>query len=34
MGKEVVKELPDLKVGEGANVWATGKTITALDEVK
>jgi Cu/Ag efflux protein CusF len=34
LNKEVVKKLSDLKVGEAVNVWVTGQTITALDEVK
>jgi Cu/Ag efflux protein CusF len=34
MGKEVVKELPDLKVGEAVNVWVIGRTITTLNKIE
>ncbi len=33
LGKETVKDLPDLRVGQSVNVWIEGKLITALEKV-
>ncbi len=33
LGKEALKKLPEFKVGDAVNVWVTGNTVTALEEV-
>ncbi len=33
LGKEMAKDLPDLRVGQSVNVWISGKSITTLERV-
>jgi Cu/Ag efflux protein CusF len=33
LGKEALKKLPGMKVGDAVNVWVTGRTVTSLEEV-